>query len=203
MRPYSSPKFWLLIIILVVAILLLALSYPYMSKKETGRKEAATSSAKEVSLNIVVDVKDMTGHYLQVRKWSKKDFERILKDEESFKEEMIRNFKKSHESYGISIENCTASINEGEMTSALECDIKGFINRSDNSYTAEFEWLLGPLGLDFLDNKFGESKDSLYWNGAINGTTVSILVKLPPMNKPYAAWGQPNGHCHAHVWWKS
>ncbi len=201
MKSYNDLKVWLLVVILVS--LLFALSYLYMSRREVGKEEKVTiHPTKGASLKIIINVRDAMGHYLQVRKWDGKDFKRILGNEESFKKEIVEKFKKIHGSYGISIENCTASINEGEMISVLECDIKGFICRSGNSYTAEFEWLLGPLGLDFLDNKFGESKDSLYWNGTINGTAVSILVKLPPMNKPYAAWGQPNGHCHAHVWWK-
>ncbi len=194
-----SRKIWLLVIIL--AILLLAF-YLYTSKREANRGKEAIYPTGGASLKIVVDVKDEMGHYLQIRRWNEEGFKQILKDEARFKEDIIKEFKRIHESYGVSIENCMALINKEERASILECDVKGFIYRSGNSYTAEFEWLLGPLGLDFLDNKFKESKDSLYWNGTINGTVTSVLVKLPPMNKPYAAWGQPNGHCHAHVWWK-
>ncbi len=186
-------------IAIVVVILLLVGSYYYIYAPK-GKKTRILPS--EVENRITAEVKDSTCHYKQERVWSEKEFQQILGDEEGFKERMVDDFKEAHEPYGIVIKNCYIHLDKDNRITTLECDVEGFVYKSDDSYTAEFDWLIRPLGLDFIDNKFNETKDSLSWSGVINGTKTSILIRLPPMNKTYAAWGQPNGHCHAHVWWK-
>ena len=72
---------------------------------------------------------------------------------------------------------------------------------SNKEYTADFLWLLTPLGLDFIENGFKEYNDKLTWSDVINGEEVNVTVLLPPQNTTYKAWGSPVGHCHGHVWW--
>jgi len=62
-------------------------------------------------------------------------------------------------------------------------------------------WLLRPLGLDFIDNDFSESKDELFWGGLVDNVSTTVKIMLPPKDSVYSAWHHPNGHCHAHVWW--
>jgi len=187
-------------IVIVIVILLLGSYYYIYTYAPKEKKTRSLPSGLENK--ITVEVKDSMCHYKQERIWSEKEFQQILEDEERFKEKMINDFKGAHKSYGITIRNCNIQLDKDSRITTLECDVEGFVYKSDDSYTAEFGWLIRPLGLDFIDNKFNETNDSLSWSGVINGTKTFILVRLPPMDKPYAAWGQPNGHCHAHVWWE-
>ncbi len=90
---------------------------------------------------------------------------------------------------------------ETKRTTVLKCDVHGAITKSGDSYRATFLWLLRPLGLDFIDDDFEESKGGLSWDGEVDGAPTSIIIKLTPQEVVYAAWEQPVGHCHGHVWW--
>jgi len=55
--------------------------------------------------------------------------------------------------------------------------------------------------LSFINDKFEETKGGLSWDGEVAGIPTSITIKLPLQEYVYAAWEQPVGHCHGHVWW--
>jgi len=92
---------------------------------------------------------------------------------------------------------------ETKKATVLKCDVHDAIRESDGEYYATFKWLLSPLGLSFIENKFEESKGGLSWDGEVGGIPTSITIKLPPQESVYAAWERlPSpGHCHGHVWW--
>jgi hypothetical protein len=90
---------------------------------------------------------------------------------------------------------------EAKESTILRCEIRDAVSKSGNRYTARFQWLLEPLGLDFIDDHFKEHKDGLSWEGKVNGVPTTIIIKAPPRETPYKAWHYPNGHCHAHLWW--
>lgn len=52
-------------------------------------------------------------------------------------------------------------------------------------------FILGPLGLDFLDDNFKKSGNRLTWKGSINDILYTIVLNFPASIN----------NCHAHVWW--
>ena len=90
---------------------------------------------------------------------------------------------------------------EDRNSTVFRSDIHEAVRKNDNSHRATFKWLLTPLGLDFIDDNFKESKNGLSWEGTINNIPTNISLKFPLQESVYAAWEHPVGHCHAHVWW--
>jgi hypothetical protein len=84
----------------------------------------------------------------------------------------------------------------------LLCTVHKAITKTQDKYTATFRWLLDPFGLDFIDDQFTELNHGLFWAGEIEGIPTSLTVEAPPRDSAYAAWHQPNGHCHKHLWWR-
>ena len=52
-------------------------------------------------------------------------------------------------------------------------------------------FILGLLGLDFLDDHFKRSGNKLSWEGSINEVPYTIVLNFPASID----------NCHAHVWW--
>lgn len=143
-------------------------------------------------------------HYRKESFWNEIKFSEIMENKTDFISDLIQNFNESLSVYGEGGErgtNARVEINEKNKSTVLRCDVHGAIRKSGNSYHATFFWLLRPLGLDFIDDHFEESREGLSWEGSVSGIQTTITIKLPPQNVAYAAWQRPIGHCHAHVWW--
>lgn len=154
--------------------------------------------------NIMVEVEGAIIHYQRQSFWNESEFSAILENENDFKSTLLEKFADSLSRYGERGEyavDADVEFDEARKATVLKCDVHGAITKSDDSYRATFKWLLTPLGLDFIDNKFEESEKGLSWKGNISCIPTTITLKLPPQESVYAAWQHPVGHCHAHVWW--
>ena len=150
---------------------------------------------------ITVEVEGTIIHYQKQSFWKESEFSAILENKEEFKTSMIENFKKELSTYRERDEqavNAEVVFDEERKSTILTCDIQGAMLRS-GYFT--FCWLLDPLKLDFIDDKFNESKEELSWEGKVDDIPTNIIIKLPPQESVYEAWEQPVGHCHGHVWW--
>lgn len=184
---------WLISLFLLAATV--ALCYPYAALAETSRY------GKPLHRRIAAEVVGLEVKYVEELKWGNETFALILKDRPAFVNSTISSFTSRVSRFGVKVVNCSVSFNETALTTILECYISGCISKTFNRYTADFSWLLWPLGLDFIDSGFSEAKDSLSWSGVLEGVPTEVIVKLPPQEGPYRAWATPYGHCHAHVWW--
>ncbi|NQE04321.1 hypothetical protein C5S32_00485 [ANME-1 cluster archaeon GoMg1] len=143
-------------------------------------------------------------HYQKQSFWTESEFSAILENKEDFKSEIIQDFNEKLSRYGERGEYAVGADVEFEETkkaTVFKCDVHDAVTKSDDSYRATFIWLLSPLELDFIDDNFEESKEGLSWEGEVDGIPTSITIELPPQETVYAAWEEPVGHCHGHVWW--
>jgi hypothetical protein len=154
--------------------------------------------------SITVEVEGTIIHYQKQSFWDESEFSAILENKEGFKNAVITEFTEKLSEYGEQGEYAVGAdveFDEAKKATVLKCDVHDAITKSDDSYRATFLWLLRPLGLSFINNKFEETKEGLSWDGEVEGVPTSITVKLPPQESVYEAWEQPVGHCHGHVWW--
>ncbi|MCD6129653.1 MAG: hypothetical protein J7J10_01690 [Deltaproteobacteria bacterium] len=187
-------KKYLLMIVLFVLVMF-TVNYSIASQSQL------MSPLKE---NISVRVEGTVLRYQRESFWSKDALLRILDKKRDFESNQIKNFKDDLFKYGERGEYATGldvEFNKVANSTILRCDVLGVVSKTGNSYQATFMWLLRPLGLDFINNKFSESKNGLFWKGQIGSIPTTVKVELPPQNSAYAAWHYPNGHCHAHAWW--
>ena len=152
--------------------------------------------------NITVEVDGTIIHYQKQSFWKESEFSAIMENKEEFKNAVIQDFdEKMYHERGEYAVGADVKFDETKKATVLKCDVHGAITKSDDNYRATFLWLLRPLGLSFINNKFEESKGGLSWDGEVDGIPTSITIKLPPQELVYEAWEQPVGHCHGHVWW--
>ena len=152
--------------------------------------------------NITVEVEGTIIHYQKQSFWNESEFSAILENKEEFKNAVIQDFdEKMYHERGEYAVGADVEFDETKKATVLKCDVHGAITKSDDSYHATLLWLLRPLGLSFINNKFEASKEGLSWDGEVDGIPTVITVKLPPHETLYAAWQQPVWHCHGHVWW--
>ena len=155
---------------------------------------------------IGVETEDVVLHYQNESYWEEGQYPVILQNKAKFSSDLIVKFIEDVSTHGEKCEevtNANVEFNQGKRSTILKCDIHGAISKTGNSYHATFFWLLRPLGLDFIDDHFEESKRGLYWQGSVNDISTTITVELPAIDGfVYEAWEHPVGHCHAHVWWE-
>lgn len=134
--------------------------------------------------------------------WVEDQFLSILEHKAEFKICLIEQLNESLSTYGERGEyamDVNIEFDEVRKTTVLECNVLGAVSKSGSKYHATFRWLLGTLKLDFIDDDFEHIEKGLHWKGLISGVPTTVILKFP-VSVP--AWGQPNGHCHAHVWWE-
>jgi hypothetical protein len=151
---------------------------------------------------LTVEVERIIIHYQKQSFWNESEFFGILENREEFKTALIQDFTEKISRYGERGEyavDADVEFDEPKKATVLKCDVHDAITETDDSYRATFIWLLSPLGLDFIDDKFEESKEGLSWDGEVDGISTSITIKLPLQESVYEAWQQPVGHCHGHV----
>jgi len=104
--------------------------------------------------------------------------------------------------YNVKARDFEFSFDKASHSTITKCRVYGAISKGQDRYTADFLWLLNPLGLDFIDDNFKESKHGLSWEGKLASVLTTIEVECPPQDSVYKAWQYPVGHCHGHIWWQ-
>ncbi|OYT42329.1 MAG: hypothetical protein B6U78_01415 [Candidatus Aenigmarchaeota archaeon ex4484_224] len=189
----------LVCLIIVVIVLLITGNTFYKSQIQTSKRFREIGIAKKT---IKTEVKGLVVYYRRETVWNKDSFLRILKNKDEFSSNLTNEFISIVSNYGVEVVNPTIVFSISNSSTVFTCEIHGSVSKSGDQYYATFEWLIKPLGLDFIDNHFNESVYGLSWKGVINGVPTEIICRFPYTGLPYSAWGQPTGHCHAHVWWK-
>jgi len=177
-------------IAIIICIVVIGVSVWWITKPKPSPLFHLKENAAKI--NIKVEAEGAVLHYREELFWSDAQFSEILRNENEFESNLTEQFNESLSMYGEHEEhavNVNVTFNEAEKSTTLTCDIEGAMINSDY-FT--FRWLLDPLGLDFIVNKFQESEKELFWEGTIKGVPTSIIISFPfPIN-----------HCHAHVWRK-
>ena len=157
-----------------------------------AQRGAGPPISKETKQIIEVEVVDQTVRYHCQSFWTQDEFLKLSEDD------LIVRFK---EKYNVDARKFAFSFDEANRSTTIECHIYGAISKGAKEYTADFLWLLNPLGLDFIKNEFDESNHGLSWEGTIKGVPTTIKVECPRQESVYKDWQHPVGHCHGHVWW--
>ena len=156
----------------------------------------------EIKRVIEVEAEGLTCHYLCQSFWAEEAFSAHLANQAQFKADFKQDFEQGLAQWNVSASDYSFSFDSATRSTIALCDIPDAITLSGDEYRARFEWLLTPLGLDFIDDNFHEFETGLSWQGSINGMPTTVTVKLPTIdNIVYEAWAEPIGHCHAHAWW--
>lgn len=125
-------------------------------------------------------------HYQRESFWDDEDFSKLLELKEEFETKEIDSFKRTLEGYNRYAVNPKIEFDESKKSAVLLCDIKG----AKEGHWFDFDWLLRPNGLDFIDSHFGKKEKELYWEGEVDGVKTTISI-----NFPYSV-----SNCHEHVW---
>ena len=109
-----------------------------------------------------------------------------MENKEEFENVVIQCLKEDLSRYGERGEYAAGAeviIEEAKKATVLKCDIHGAISESEGEYYATFKWLLVPLGLDFIDDNFKESKEGLSWEGEVGGIQTGITINYRHKNR--------------------
>lgn len=185
--------------------LLLVVSLAGCARASAPAEVPPAKEAGELKRVIEVEVDELTCHYRHQTFWAEDAFSTHLADQAQFKTDFQQDFEQGLAQSDVSVSASDYSFSFDSATRSIIalCDINNAISlRAGGEYYAQFEWLLKPLGLDFIDDNFTESERGLSWEGSINDIPATVTVKLPTIdNIVYKAWEHPIGHCHAHAWW--
>ena len=171
-----------LAIVIIVAMILSAFSG--CIEEETSAPENVTIS--ELRRVIEIKAEGEVLHYQRESFWSNEEFCKLLKSKENFKLKEIDSFKETLERYNRDLVNPKVEFDESKNSTTLICDIE---DAKEGSWF-DFDWLLRPYGLDFLDSNFERKEKELYWKGEIDGVETVISIKFPYLIS----------NCHEHVW---
>ena len=195
-----------LVIVVVVCCIVAGLTVyvylPQTPQPQTVKKATIQVEAKPIQQTIKTEVKNVVVYYREELLYSKDVFQEILKDKENFSLKLIKKLNSTVSGYGKKAVNFNVKLDPKNNLAILTCEVYGAVSKSGNKYYATFEWLIRPLGLDFIDNHFKETVKGLSWEGTIDNTPTKIVCIFPYTGLPYKAWTHPTGHCHAHVWWE-
>ena len=152
---------------------------------EQSEKEKIAAMS-ELSKVIKIKAEGEVLHYQRESFWSNGEFSKLLELKEEFESKEIDSFKSTLERYNRDAVNSKIEFDELKKSTVLICDIK---DAKEGSWF-DFDWLLRPYGLDFLDSNFERKEKELYWEGEIDGVETTISIKFP----------YPISNCHEHVW---
>lgn len=190
---------------LIIGMLLFSACAQFPAQPPQGETQPPPI-AGEIERMVEVEAEGVLLHYQAKSFWSADEFSTILRDKDQFSSKLMAKFSDDLSGHGEGNEHATnakVNFNENEKSTILSCDIHDAVWKSDDSYHATFFWLLGPLGLDFINDNFQESEEGLFWEGVVEDVATTVAVKLPAIDGfAYEAWNHPIGHCHAHVWWE-
>ncbi len=125
-------------------------------------------------------------HYQRESFWNSEDFFNLLESKENFTTNEIDSFKKTLEGYDRHAISSEIRFNQSKQSVILTCDIKG----AKEGDWFDFDWLLRPYSLDFIDSNFESKERELSWEGKIQGVETVISLRFP-----YSI-----SNCHEHVW---
>ena len=182
---------WKALVLVVVAALIVAALLFWPQGKAMPQLERRMITARVVGLRVIFEERDYWKYYVAIG------------DREAFSEALVSNFTATFSDFGVRVQEPEVIFDDVNGTTTFRCVIEGAVTKVGDKYYARFEWLLRPLGLDFIDDHFEESEIGLSWEGYAKGVWTEITCEFPYTGMVYEAWGQPVGHCHAHVWWKS
>jgi len=162
-----------------------------------GCEENRNSVAKVEKTPIIEDVGPLSNvihieaegdilHYQRESFWNSGDFFRLLESKESFTTSEIDSFKETLERYNRQAVGSEVRFNQSKKSVVLTCDIKG----AKEGDWFDFDWLLRPYNLDFIDSHFEIKEGELSWEGKIQGVETVISLSFP-----YSI-----SNCHEHVW---
>jgi len=142
---------------------------------------------------VEIEAEGLTLHYLCQSFWGEATFSGYFANQAKFKSDFKRDFEQglTQGDKPVSASSYQFSFDSAARSTVVRCDICGAISKSGDEYHATFFWLLEPIGLDFIDDNFDESREGLSWEGSIKDIPTTIILEFP----------RPIGHCHAHVWW--
>lgn len=184
------------IIILLVCVAIIGGASLWFTKE---KQPPLFEPEKNIERKIEMEIEGLTIRYQENKIWNGNYFHNtIVENQTGVKSALIDEF---NETYNVSADNFEVEFEEESKSTLLKCYITDEILKTGDKYTATLLWFLDPLKLDFIDNDFRESKESLAWNGKINSISTTIKINLPPQESVYEAWDEPIGHCHGHVWW--
>ena len=152
---------------------------------EQSEKEKIAAMS-ELSKVIKIKAEGEVLHYQRESFWNNEEFSKLLELKEEFESKEIDSFKSTLERYNRDAVNSKIEFDELKKSTVLICDIK---DAKEGSWF-DFDWLLRPYGLDFLDSNFERKEKELYWEGEIDGVETTISIKFP----------YPISNCHEHVW---
>jgi len=199
---------WLLVVILLATVGGCAAPAEEPPTEIPSAKEEPVEippAEEEGEIRRVIEVKadGLILHYLRQSFWGKKEFSSYLANQTQFEFDFKESFEQELSQSRASASDYSFSFDSATRSTVIRCDIHDAISlRAGGKYYAQFEWLLKPLGLDFINDEFEESANGLSWQGLVKGVPTTVTVELPTINDSvYKAWDHPIGHCHAHVWW--
>ena len=140
-----------------------------------GPREALSQSTLDA--RCVIEIKAQ-GEILRYRKeffYSEEYFSKIRKSRERFISKEINTFRRNLERYKRRAVNPKLEFSETEKSTILMCKVEGA--KEGSRYL--FDWLLKPLGLDFVESNFEETEKELYWEGKTSGVKTAISIKFP------------------------
>ena len=189
---------WLSIVVLLAGCAGVPPSTPPPSPAEAPPPEVKG----EIKRVVEVEADGLTFHYLRQSFWAEEEFSAHLANQAKFETDFKEDFEQGLAQRNVSTSDYSFSFDSATRSTIALCDISNAIALSgEGEYYARFEWLLSPLGLDFIDDNFQESEKGLSWQGSIKDIPTTVTVKLPTIdNIVYKAWKHPIGHCHAHAW---
>ena len=194
-------KFWQTGILLLAVIIIGGCTAP-SEAPPPPQEEEPPPVTEEIKRIVEVEAVNKTLHYQRESFWSAERFLELSANKADFEADFMSNFNSNLAKYDLHAQNYKISFDESSSSTKVMCDIYNGISKRGDRYTARFQWLLHPLGLDFIDDDFEEPRDGLSWQGYVDSVQMIISLEFPRQDAPYAAWHEPNGHCHAHVWWE-
>jgi len=161
--------------LLLVALLAIVGSCAAPAEAPSGGVEG------EVQQVIEGEVDGLTCHYICQSFWGEATFSSCLANQAQFKADFKQDFELglTRSDRPVSASGYSFSFDRAGQSTVSKCDVRGAITKSGNEYHATFFWLLTPLGLDFIDGDFQESKEELFWQGSIEGVPTTVTVRLP------------------------
>jgi hypothetical protein len=198
-------KGYLVLLVLSALALCSCAPAPESPARTPGPTPASVPTLAEVqeTKNVIqTNVQDTTVHYIRESFWSDTHFAAIVENKAEFTSRLVDEFINTVSGYGEAVVNVEVTFDSEREATTLNCEVTGAISKTGNRYYATFEWLIRPLGLDFIDDDFGETEEGLFWEGDINGIATVLEARFPYTGSAYKAWSHPTGHCHAHVWWE-
>jgi hypothetical protein len=168
----------------------------------TSVSPPSLGEVQEIKNVIRTNVEGTTVHYLRESFWSDSDFAAIVENKDEFTSCVADRFVSTVSGYGKEVTNPHLTLYSERKSSIFSCKVTGAISKTESRYYATFEWLIRPLGVDFIDDNFTETEQGLFWEGNIDGTPTVIEASFPHTGSTYEAWNHPTGHCHAHAWWE-